>query len=330
MLLLVLPGTPAMADDIDDARRAISAQRFDMAETRLVEVARDSGGAERQEALFLLAGLKKSVSEAQIIYQEVIDMDADSRWGINANVELAKIEYALGRYDQAFNILEASEACGGRYPEGCYFQGLAATQLERYESASEALSRVRRGRYEPWATIALADIAMQQNDLDEACRQYRGMARANINPTAMYRYGECLEKMGDGGEATEVFQELLETFAGTPEAVLAAEKLEVLTTGARSSVDVDQPEASEAPAPQVLTSGFTIQFGSFEDRANAIRLAAQLKRSLPGIRIDSDLINYKEVHRVRLGYFATRPEAQEKADEITGVVTDPFSIMTLH
>ncbi|MDH3217063.1 MAG: SPOR domain-containing protein, partial [Candidatus Krumholzibacteria bacterium] len=78
-----------------------------------------------------------------------------------------------------------------------------------------------------------------------------------------------------------------------------------------------------------LTSGFTLQFGSFQDRVNAIKLAAELKQQLPDIRIDSDLVHYKEVHRVRVGYFTTRNEAQKRADELQGVIHESISIMTL-
>jgi len=326
--VLAVAAGVARADLLDDARRDIRAQRFDDAEASLVRAARDSEGRERQEALFLLAGLKTSVSEAQIIYQEVIDLDPGSEWGADAQLELAKIEYAVGHYDRAFNILEAGELCGGRDPEACYFKGLSASQLNRYEIAADAFSRVRHGRFESWAHIALAEIDMNENRMDEACRQYRSMSRTAISPTAMFRYGECLEKMGDGREATEVFERLLRDFPDTQEALLAREKVDVLTRQPSAQTS-ERPEVSGARPADIPTNGFTLQFGAFHDRANAIRLAAELKRKLPGVRIDSDLVNYKEVHRVRFGYFRTREEAQKKGEEISAVVAEPFSIMTL-
>ena len=105
--------------------------------------------------------------------------------------------------------------------------------------------------------------------------------------------------------------------------MLASQKLEVFASA--ESQPVLEPAQEEAP----LRSGFTIQFGAFHDRTNAIKLMAQLKSKLPGVRIDSELLHYKEVHRVRFGYFATREEAQRKANDIASQTSEPISIMTL-
>jgi cell division septation protein DedD len=139
----------------------------------------------------------------------------------------------------------------------------------------------------------------------------------------MYRYGECLEKTGDAEGATTVFEAIGRDFRNTPEAVLAGHKLEALA-GA-----TPRPVLEPAPEETPLRSGFTIQFGAFHDRTNAIKLMAQLKSALPGVRIDSELLHYKEVHRVRFGYFATRDEAQQKANDIAGLIHEPITIMTL-
>ena len=80
---------------------------------------------------------------------------------------------------------------------------------------------------------------------------------------------------------------------------------------------------------EVLESGFTLQFGSFRDRGNAIKLAAKVKRVFPGVRIDSELVDYREYHRVRYGYFRTRDEAQAMGQRISHEVNETFTIMTL-
>jgi TolA-binding protein len=321
-LPLVSPVVVAHAADIEHARRDISRLRYQQAEKQLVDIARSSGGEERQEALFLLAGLKNSVPEARMIYGEVVEIGPETEWGQRSQVELAKIEYAIGDYGQAFRILEGSSACR-RSEEACYFQGLSAVMLKRYDDGREALSRIRRGSYRPWAFLALAEIDMQTEDTAGACRRYRSMARSGLSPTAMYRYGECLEKTGDSEGAATVFEEIVRDFRNTPEAVLAGHKLEALA-GAAS-----RPVLEPAPEEHPLRSGFTIQFGAFHDRTNAIKLMAQLKRTLPGVRIDSELLHYREVHRVRFGYFASREDAQQKANDIAGQIDEPITIMTL-
>lgn len=320
---------PAYADRFDDVRRDVSKMRYDVAEAALVDIARNTEGDDKQEALFLLAGLKKSVSEAEIIYQEVIRIDDSNDWGVASQVELAKIQYAMGNYSQALDMLGESDACR-KSDEACYFQGLSAVMAKRFDVAEESLSKVKSGKFRPWAYLSLAEVEMELDNADEACRKYRSMARSLISPTAMYRYGECLEKQGDSPAATEIFEEIVDNFENTPEALLANEKLNIIRRGSQPA----QPEetASTTPAAEEFTplaTGYTLQFGSFQDRANAIKLSSRLKRDLPGIRIDSDLLNFKEIHRVRFGYFRSRADAQQKADEISKRVSEPCAIMTL-
>ena len=58
-----------------------------------------------------MASLKSSVSEAEIIYQEVVRIDRTSDRADKAVVEMAKIHYALGDYGQTLNMLRESSAC---------------------------------------------------------------------------------------------------------------------------------------------------------------------------------------------------------------------------
>lgn len=324
MCVVVLPPSVVEGSDLDRARHYIAKLRYDQATGELVDIAKDARGDEKQEALYLLAGLKTSVSEAQIIYQEVIQLDPSSEWGEKSQIELAKIQYALGNYDRALRILEGSSACG-HSTEACFFQGLAAVMLKRFEEAKRPLTHIRRGRYRPWAYLTLAEIEMNLHNVDEACRQYRSMARTSISPTAMYRYAECLETQGDTRRAKSTFEDIVDRFGETPEAMLAAQKLQAMEGVWRQEETKDPEEQHSAP----LTSGFTLQFGSFQDRTNAIKLAAGLKRHLPGVRIDSDLIRYREVYRVRFGYFATREEAEREADALSRRIREPVTIMTL-
>ncbi|UCH82865.1 MAG: SPOR domain-containing protein [Candidatus Latescibacterota bacterium] len=316
----------AYADRLDDVRRDISGLRYDDAEAKLVDLARTAKGEDRQEALYLLAGLKRSVSEAQIIYQEVARIDESNRWGTLAQIELAKIEFAVGDYEEAFEILSEGGVCR-QSQEACYFQGMSAVMLEEYDSARELLSKVKGGRFRPWAYLSLAEVETRSNNPDEACQRYRSMARSFISPTAMYRYGECLEKQGQIDDAAEVFGELLTTFQSTPEALLAAEKLSVLTR--EPEPPARQKARADSAAMTPLSTGYTLQFGAFNDRANAIKLAARLKRDLPGVRIDTDLLDFKEVHRVRFGYFRTRAEAVKSIEDVSKKVNEPCTVMTL-
>jgi tetratricopeptide (TPR) repeat protein len=243
-----------------------------------------------------------------------------------AQLELAKIRFAVGDYRQAFDILENNAVCR-HSQEACYFQGLSAAAIEQYDAAKELLSKIKGGKYRPWAYLSLAEVELNLDNPEEACRKYRSMSRSVINPTAMYRYGECLEKKGEIDDAAEVFGEILSTFEHTPEALLAAEKLDVIRSEPKPPEHSVSTPDSGGMSP--LSSGYTIQFGAFHDRTNALKLVARLKRDLPGVRVDSDLLDFKEVHRVRFGYFKTRGEANMKAEEISEQINEPCTIMTL-
>ena len=326
--LLLVAAIVAIGDTaaagLRDARRDISALRYDSAERELVEVARETDGEEKQEALFLLAGCKASVDEAEMIYREIIDIDSRSPWAERAQVEMAKIQYAVGRYTDALQILETSTACR-HSEEACYFQGLSAIMLKQYGAAREPLERVRSGNYRPWAYLALAEIDMNTADSDGACRRYEAIARSGLSPTGMYRYGECLEKQGDVDRATQVFTSIVRDFPSTPEAVVAAQKLNAFA--GTTPKPVLRP--AEEPTDPAIRDGFTLQFGAFHARENAIKLMAELKEAVPGVRIDSDLVDFREVHRVRVGYYRTRDEASKRAEELRLTIDEPITIMTL-
>jgi len=79
--------------------------------------------------------------------------------------------------------------------------------------------------------------------------------------------------------------------------------------------------------PALGGTGFTIQFGSFADRANAIKLASEIKKTYPAVRIDSELVNYREVFRVRYGQYATREEAQSAGETMARELDERYTVM---
>jgi tetratricopeptide (TPR) repeat protein len=314
---------------LERAERDVRAARYADAESTLTLLTRMATGDELQRALFLLAGLQSSAEDAEGLYQRIVDNDPGSDWAKRAQLEVSKIQYALGNYGESYRILSDSKACDIS-DEACLFQGLSAIMLERYDQARRPLSSIRRGRLKTWAYLSLAEVESRLDRPAEACARYEALAKTMISPTALYRFGECLENRGDIGGATDEYREIIASFKDTPEAVLAAEKLSRIANPPPAASPAEATEADEeAEETEVLTSGFTIQFGSFRDRGNAIKLAAKIKRVYPGVRIDSELINYREYHRVRYGYFKTRAEAQAKGEEIGREMNEDFTIMTL-
>jgi len=322
---------PAVAQEgraaLRAAREDIDQGLFDKAQSVLTILGESADGDVRSESWFLLAGLESDATEADGYYQRIIDDDPGGDWAKRAYLERAKVQYALGNYDASYNLLVDSRACDVS-DEACLFEGLSAIMLERYASAREPLGRIRRGKLSSWAYLGLAEADASLGRREEACGRYESLSAAMISPTALYRYAECLENLGDRDGAMHEFRRVIERFGGTPEAVLAAEKLELIPDSApshESAAIVD----THAPPGETLESGFTIQFGSFRDRANAIKLATKIKRVFPGVRVDSELVRFREHHRVRYGSFPTRAAAQAKGEEISREMNEDFTIMPL-
>lgn len=321
--ILLCRAAPGAAYSLKNAKEDIAQLRFEEAREKLPALAGKAAGTEKQEILLILARLERSSLGAETAFREVLAIDPASRPAKEAALELAKIKFAAGNYHEALSILHDSGACE-TLEEACYFEGLSAKMAKDYRTARDAFSRASRGAYRVWSELSTAEIHMEENNVEAACNQYRSLAAAMINPVAMYRFGECLERLGEKDDAAETFESIIDRFKSTPEAVLAAEKLKILT-----SAPAPAPAAQETPASASQEEGYTIQFGSFHDRHNAVQLAERVKKTLRGVRIDTDLVDYREIHRVRYGFFRTREEAQRRAGELKAAFGNELTIMKI-
>lgn len=318
---------------IENADELCRLGRYDEARDPLEQALRTARGDDLAEARFRLAGIERDADAAVALYQRIIDDDPGGDWAKRSLLELAKVQYALGNYNAAYNLLSDGDVCNVS-DEGCLFRGLSAIMLERYNDARAPLERIHRGRLRTWAYISLAEVDKGLKREREACDRYESLASAMISPTAIYRYAECLEDRGDDTAAKDEYRAIIRSFRDTPEAVLAAEKLQRIDQPRDKPVLSQErggvtPSGEEHGGVEVLEKGFTLQFGSFRDRGNAIKLAAKIKRVFPGVRIDSELVKFREYHRVRYGYFHTREEARERGEEITKQINQDYTIMTL-
>jgi tetratricopeptide (TPR) repeat protein len=318
--------TPAVTrDDAGDLIRRgkdqLSDGRVVAAESSFARAAAMARGDERREAWFLQAGVVRSGAQAEAIYRRVLDDAVADEWTLRSAVELAKIQFALGQYETARAVLREADACEAT-DEACLFEGLSCLMARHFEEAVAPLERIRKGRLKTWAAVALAEANEGAGRHDEACARYEALARSRVNPAAWYRYAECLESSDESERARREYEALEEAFPQTPEALRAAEKL---AGPAADAGPAEAMTAEEAPAP--TGPGYTIQFGSFGDRGNAIKLYAKIKRTHPGIRIDSELVNYREVFRVRYGHYATREEAKATGEAMARALDEQFTVM---
>jgi hypothetical protein len=329
-LVLAWPAATPARDDADDlmrrARRDAEAGRFVAADSGYARAAEIAEGDQRAEALYRRAGVVRSGTIAESLYRNVMDEYGDSEWGRPAALELAKIQFAMGRYESARGVLAGGELCAWS-DEACVFDGMAAIMLRRFDEAALPLSNVKRGRHKTWATIALAEAEEGMGNGAAACERYAGLARARVHPTAWLRYAECLDAAGDAEGAKRELEALADAFPYAPEALRASAKLSPRPPAVAPPSGDAAASDVEPARPALGGTGFTVQFGSFADRGNAIKLAAKIKKTYPGVRIDSELINYREVFRVRYGQYATREEAQAAGEAMTREIDERYTVM---
>ena len=310
-------------DLIKRGKRALENGRIAEAESSFARAAAMGAGEDRSEALFLRAGVVRSGKDAEALYRRLLEGDPSGKYAGRATIELAKIQFATGRYEGAYATLHESDLCGDS-EEACLFEGMSAMMLHHYDDARPVLRRVRRGKAAAWAALSLAEASDGAGDRDAACAQYAALARARVNPAAWYRHAECLERAGNQEGARKEYQALSEAFPQTPEAVRASEKRTAVALAPAT-----EPVAAPAPETTPRGAGFTVQFGSFGERANAIKLASEIKRTYPAVRIDSELVKYREVFRVRVGYYATREAARAAGEEMSKTIGEPHTIMPI-
>lgn len=313
-------------DWIKKGKRALDDGRVAEAESSFARAAAIGSGDDRSEALFLRAGITRAGAEAEALYNRIIDSDPDGEYTGRAVLEMAKIQFAMGRYEGSYSTLHGHNACDND-EEACLFEGMSAVMLRRFDDAMAPLQHVRKGRTKVWATLSLAEAADGKGQNTEACAQYESLARARVSPAAWYRYAECLEKAGNKDEARKEYAALAEAFPLTPEAVRATEKQAQPVAATATQAQPTTPAPSEAADEKPRGAGFTVQFGSFGERGNAIKMQAEIKKQYPNVRIDSELVNYKEVFRVRCGFYATRDAATTAGEQMSKALGEPYTIM---
>ncbi len=283
---------------------------------------------EQYRVKYYLGTLSTNWEQASRLYREVIGASPGSEWAKRSRLEIAKTEYALGNYRTAQTQLDNGDVCDSSR-EACYFTGLSALMANEPDAARDAFRRVDRGRYRAWALLAMGEMDWDADERAEACAKFQALAEAEISPVAMYRYGECLEHQGQVNAARRQYADLVSQFRDTPEAVRAREKLQRMTETAE--VDVRSSTAVEDETPTPMTGGpkFTVQFGSFRDRANAIKLQGKIKKIYPAVRVDTELVRFREYHRVRYGYFPSRDDADRKGAEMSRELNENYTIMAV-
>ena len=292
--------------DYERARRTVSADTSSMNRSSV------------PAALFMLARLQTDYAAAEELYRRVMSSE-DGRTAGRARLELATMRYATGDYAGALELLSERKAdvSGQDAEKAAYFAALSRRQLGDNAGAAAGFAGITRGEYSSWSMLARADIDAQEGRLAEAIGKYDGVARSNRNPIAIFKLAECLERTGEREKALERYRSLIDEFPRSFEAGRANEKIQLLAASKARAKDEKTAgggesgasPAREDKAPAGEEGRFTIQFGSYGRKANALAVSDKLGALFRGVRVERFEIEGRVMHRVRVGIYESRESA---------------------
>jgi tetratricopeptide (TPR) repeat protein len=269
-------------------------------------------------ALFMLARIETDYPKAEALYRRVA-VSGDERAANRARLELATMRYATGDYAGALDMLAERKgpASDADADKAAYFSALSRKQLGDNARAAADFSGITRGEYSSWSLLARADIDAQEGRLADAMGKYESIARSRRNPIAVFKLAECLEQLGDREKALDKYRSLVEGFPRSFEAARANEKIQILAAVKTKGKDEKQAgggESGESPArggkaPPGVEIRLTIQFGSFETKANALAVSQKLEGMFRGVRVERFELEGRVMHRVRVGIYESRESA---------------------
>jgi tetratricopeptide (TPR) repeat protein len=317
---VVASGTCRAANPLGEARSLFKAKQYDRAAAVLGPALEGLRGADLDEGLLLLAALETRPERAIALYQRVISAGSE-RAALRAVLELSQIYYARGEYRTALEVLSPSDrGLVRRDPAASYVRGLCYRQLKENARARAEFTSVDRGPYLLWSTLALAEIDAEEGSVAKAVERYETIGGKFSNPIASFKLGECYETLGQREKSLDTYRALVATFPRSLEASQGREKIVRLSQLKEEPAPVPVPKGGEAgttiggegDAGAASEQGYTIQFGAFTERENAIRMARQIETLIADVRVESIQRDNRTLHRVRAGSYTDR-EAAERA-----------------
>jgi tetratricopeptide (TPR) repeat protein len=316
-------------------RRMIERKEYNEAREALAEKLPSLDGRDRVAGMLMLAGIETDTDRAVDLYSEVISAGT-AREKLTARLEKAKILYAVGEYREVTRVLAGvgpKFRCDECF-ESIYLRGLAWRQLGENSMARREFDKVDRGEYLEWSYIALAGLDMQEGKIEQAIDRYETIGGSHSNPVAGFKLGECYEILGERSKAGKTYRTVAHQFPRSLETPRATEKLRYLERRNRRDEREGGGEARDVPyetgsATILRGPGFTLQLGAFSERVNAIRLAEELGSSVSGVRVERAEYDGKIWHRVRIGVFDSKAEAEQEAERLERITRHTFTVLPL-
>jgi tetratricopeptide (TPR) repeat protein len=339
-IVLVLLSFSLASSDSDAAslrqiRRMIKEKDYAEAHAMLERELSSLTGREYRAGLLMLANIETDVDRAGNLYAELMSVGS-SREQLTARLGLAKIHYAVGEYRTAIDILASVKPgfrCAECY-ESIYLRALAWKQIGENARARREFGLVDRGDFLEWSYMAIAELDIEDGRIEEAVELYETIGGSHSNPIAGFKLGECYEILGNRNKAEKTYRTIIHQFPRSLEATKAQEKLRYARWGGRRGSRAGGGEVGEAPQDAgsgriVKGPGFTLQLGAFSERENAIRLAEELASAVEGVRVERAEHDGRVWHRVRIGVFENRTEAEKEAVRLERLTRYTFTVLPL-
>ncbi|MFH1396954.1 MAG: SPOR domain-containing protein [Candidatus Omnitrophota bacterium] len=234
-------------------------------------------------------------------YAYALDLD-------KVKINLLSSNYA-GAIKEGERVLAASSASSENLDELYYFLGLSYLKSGNYLRASDIfeiiLKEFKNSRFENEALLGLGDALFLKGDYAGAEGKYRELLNAKDNKDLQsvlyYRLSQAGFKQGKTEQAAEYLNKLKNDFPQSLEA--------------RLNRELFPPPV--APAQPGSVFYYTVQVGSFSNKANAGNLVKKLQGYGYPAFVEEVVSKDKKNYRVRIGKFRTRAEAQDMEKKLS-------------
>ena len=203
-----LTAVPVRADDLKDARAALSAGHLDDA-LRLFESAAGQGYAEGRAGVGQVWLKKRNFEKAAEQFEMAKRMDenlASAYWG------LGEIALRNEDYEAALPELQRAVQLDRKYPDAAISLGTCLTKLRRYEEAITALQPgLNWGKWRPRFLVALGNVEMARDSLRDASIYFtQAREAAPEDPITSRALGDFYLRRGIGSLAIPEYEKAVE------------------------------------------------------------------------------------------------------------------------
>lgn len=331
MLLGVLAPVRGHGDPLDEVQAMIAAGQRDSARVTLDSLLTDPQaleGTARPEVEFLGVLLEESGEEYGHRLRSLLDQELPPAREAWVHLSLGQMAFVQG--DLQFALREFGRCRKlGRQDECGLWEGITAFALGDGDAARMALEPVQdsgnpteRDR----ARITIGDTYRVGGDWSSARTHYRRVREDDeASPwwgTAVLLEAMCLEGMGEDDEAKSLLRMLIAKVPDGYETPLARSRLVNLEAmkeevgGSESPEEGDGTDADQA---------FAVQVGAFSSGENAERMVEEIReQGIENVRI---VAGEDGLHRVLLGQFPDRAQAESYGDSLGAVLGLGFSVV---